>query len=241
MTINAERIFVEHDAKALTSMLGIEQIGCDGVIIKLGSPGEVLASSIRANPLGEQWLLDVESPGDRVVSWSGTLGDDLFDSHPATWLGPGHTALAKFCDELTPQLERHGKVICFQPHARHVLNDPHSSTTFLEHREGQPFEIALAPMALLEATMLDTIAEHLERTFERLGGVCSLLMLSDVQQDDEHLKAVPLGQGIVPREFLLGLIDRYVPAETPIVLQPGELDSQLRWLSAADVTAAEER
>lgn len=239
--MDAQRIFIEHDAKVLADMAGIERIGCDGVIIKLGSPGDVLACSVRSNPLQGNWLLDGEAPGDRVISWSGTLGEALFDAHPATWLGPGHDALAKFCDELVPQLERHGKTICFQPHARHVLNDPHSSATFLEQRDDQPFEIALAPASMLEASMLETIAEHLERTFERLGAACSLLILSDVQSDGDQLTMVPLGQGEMPRDLLLELIERHVPAQTPIVLQPGDLDEQMRWLGVAGVTSAEDR
>lgn len=230
------QIYVEHDAKTLGAMLGIDPPGCDGVITRLGDPSDVLASTIRRNPLGNGWLFDADSPGERIVSWSGTLADSLFESHPMTWSRPGHEALAGFCDELRAQLEQHERTLCFQPHARHVLSDPQSCLHFLGERATQPFEIAFAPASVLEATMIEDAVEHARRGIEALGPRCAMLMLHDVRVVDAEgelaLEPVPLGQGVLPREAVLALIDEHVPEETPIVIPPEDMESQLTWLDA---------
>jgi hypothetical protein len=43
---------------------------------------------------------------------------------------------------------------------------------------------------------------------------------------------VPLGQGVLPRAVVRDLLERHVPAETPIVLMPEAIDAQRAWLGA---------
>lgn len=230
------KIYVEHDAKVLANLSGVQAPGCDGIVTRHGQADDVLASTMRSNPLGGQWLFDIDAPGDWVVSWSGTLAEDLFQPHPMTWLSPGHEALGSFCDEIAPQLARHGKTLIFQPHSRHVLNDPHSCRTFLEQRDGQPFAVALAPASMIEVSMLSELEDHLHRVFELLGGRCAAVMLRDVQQDevdDQQICECPLGDGLLPRELVQSLLDQHVPAEVPVVLQPGKIEQQLAWLGVS--------
>lgn len=225
-------IHIEHDASTIAAMSGIDAPACDGVIVKLGQADQVLASTMRSNPLGSGWLLDVDAPSSRMVTWSGTLGERLFEAHPMTWAKPGHEALAAFCDAAAPQFEAHGRTLCFQPHARHVLSDPQSCLRFLRDRAGQPFEIALAPCSFLEPAMLSRVEDHLSRMFESLGGQCAMVMLTDAAliEDGESIGPVPLGRGILPRDVVRKLIEQHVPEATPIVLQPGNLGEQLAWL-----------
>ena len=232
-------IHVEYDAATLVSLGLTHDPACDGVILKRGEKVSVLASTVRNNPLAEGWLADLTAPGDRIVCWSGTLAPELFDAHPMTWLPPGREAFATFCDDLTGQLEKSGKQICFHPHSRHVLCDPASCLSFCNQREGEPFEIALAPADLFEPVMLDDIEDHLTRAFEMLGSRCAMVMLSDValkdreeQSGEESCHAVPLGQGSMPRDHVRKLIEECLPPDVPIVLMPQEMSAQLAWLGA---------
>jgi len=231
-------LYVEHDARVLASLTNVDAPGCDGMIVKLGQPGQAMASTVRTNPLGEQWLLDVDAPSDCVVCWSGSLGESLFAPHPMTWLTPGHEALDRFCDEIGPQLEQHGKSMCFQPHARHVLNDAQSCCAFLERRGQGPFAVAMDPASMIEPSMMPTVADHLARMFDMLGSRCAMVMLSDVVvsgDDEPEVTSVPLGQGVLPRDVVLELLQTHLPSETPVVLQPGKLDGQLAWLGPLHV------
>ncbi|MCZ6837377.1 MAG: hypothetical protein O7G85_16500 [Planctomycetota bacterium] len=229
------KIYVEHDAATL-KLLGIsDDPACDGIIVRHGAPNEILASTNRSNPLGDGWLADVTSPGDTIVSWSGTLAKELFESNPMTWLKTGVETFTAFCDEVASQLEKHGKTICFHPHSRHVLNDPPSCLAFTKDRQG-PFGFALAPAELFEPSMIDDVDDHLTRIFETMGAKCSMVILHDIQGPDHGdqegaCEAVPLGQGIMPRSHVLKLIDSWVPDDTPIVLMAGPMEEQLSWLA----------
>lgn len=230
-----QRIYIEHDARQLAEIAGAERPSCDSVIANLGKVDQVLGCTLRANPLGDQWLLDATLPGHRCITWSGTLADDPFEIHPMTWGKPGHEALERFCDEVEPQLVQHGKRLCFHPHARHVLSDPQSCARFIKVCADRPFEIALAPASMLEHSMLRHVEDHLHRAFETLGSLCAMLILADVHVDEsgESLKQAPLGDGVLPRDLLMQLIERHVPQDIPIVLQPGKVQEQLSWLGVA--------
>lgn len=228
-----DRIYIEHDARSLADLAGAERPACDGVVANLGRVDRVLGCALRSNPLGDQWLMDATLPGEKFITWSGTLADELFEPHPLTWGKPGHEALAVFCDEIKPQLTKHGKTLCFHPHARHVLSDPQSCARFLRERSDGPFAVALAPAAMLEVSMLEQVEDHLLRAFEMLGSICSMVMLSDAAVDEagDAVQLVPLGDGVLPREVMVDLIHRHVPEDVPIVLQAGKVDAQLAWLN----------
>ena len=210
------RLFVEHD----------------GLLVGVEDRTEVLAATLWCNPLREACRFDPAWPGGRVLSWSGTLGEDLFERHPPTWLAPGHKAFAGVCDRLAPELEAGGGQWCFLPHCRHVLNDVQSCVRFLEERASQPFAVAFAPASMLEPSMLEALEDHLERGFEALAARCPMLVLEDVvpADDGQSLCAVPLGQGVLPAERMRGLIEEFLPSETPVYLRFGAVDKQLRWL-----------
>lgn len=227
-------ICVEHDAGVLARLTGSPRAACDGIIIPYGRPGEIIASTLRSNPLGDAWLLDVDLPGNRVVTWSGTLASGLFDRHPMTWMPPGHKAFREFGEQIRPQLEAHGRTLCFQPHSRHVLSDVQSCINFAREMQGSPFEIALAPALLLEPEMLKDVEDHLRRAFETLDNCCAMAMLSDVvvseNDDGTWCEPVPLGDGVLPRELIRKFIRDHVPPATPIVISSSKIDQQRQWL-----------
>lgn len=229
------KLYVLRDRQTLAAITA-EPPACDGVLMRFGQPDDVLASFLDANPLGDGWLYDTDLPGSRVLGWSGTLGEKLFQQHPATWLRPGHEALTRFCDEIAPQLEAAGVTLCLRPHARHVLSDPQSCLHFLREHAGQPFEIALAPAEFLEANMLDRAEDHLTRAFEALGSQAAMVLLQDVKASgaSDDVEFVPLGEGVLSRDLIHDLMQAYVPAETPIALTiADDLESQRAWLGAA--------
>lgn len=232
-------LHIEHDAAALARMSGSEKPACETILLKHGDARHVLAATLRTNTLDGHWLLDTDVPSSRIVTWSGTLAPSLFESDPRTWMQPGKHALAKFCDEVGPQLRTHQRTICFQPNARHVLNDAPSCLTFLRDRSGQPFEVALAPASMLEPSMLDRLEEHLQRQFEGLGERCAMVILNDVVvvsdgDDDARCETTVLGEGDLPRDVVRRLLRDCVPAGTPIVIDGragGEsIQRQLQWL-----------
>ena len=237
---SAVRIFIEHDAATLARLTGAPRPACESIIVEHGNASNVLASVLAGNPLGGDWLFDVDSPGDRIVSWSGTLAEGLFESDPRTWGRPGREALSRFCDEIGVQLKSHQRRLCFHPHARHALNDIPSCLTFLRDRSSLPFDIALAPASLLVPSMLDRLEDHLQRHFESLGAQCAIVLLSDVRvvdagDDESRCEPSLLGEGLLPRDLVRSLLSAHVPPATPIVVDgrqgSGAIARQLEWLA----------
>ncbi len=226
-------LYVEHDAARLAAFTGTDQPACDALIVRLGQPDDVLAAMVGGNPLDGTWLWDLDLPSQRVMAWSGTLGEELFEPNPRTWMAPGRDALDAFCDQVSGQLTTHGRVLCLRPHSRHVLSDIQTTLTFALERQDEPFEFALDPVALLEPSMLDTVDDHLTRIIDTLGGRCAMLLLRDarVSDDGESIESVPLGEGVLPRDLVRTLIDACVPDDTPVVITPERLDEQRDWLT----------
>lgn len=233
-------IYIEHNA-AMLARLGGANGGaphCDGLIVRHGKIDDVLAATIRANPLGDSFLIDLDLPAKRIVTWSGTLSEDVHGASPMTWMRPGREKFEQFCNELAPQLKAHDRTICFQPHSRHVLSDVQSCVNFLREQAtvsaAGGFEIALSPATMFEPSMLRDADDHLHRMFETLGERCAMVFLDDVKlhhhDDEPYCEAVPLGEGALPQAVVLDLIEKHVSMTTPIVLQPRSIASQLAWL-----------
>jgi len=167
-------------------------------------------------------------PTDTLILYSGTLGKSLFDSEPRNWLGAGLLALEKFCVTESTRVNGARRHLLFQPHARHILNDYHSSMQFLkDHSEG-PYGIALAPLALLERNMLRDAPDHLYRILDTLGS-CADLVIADIEVDC-HTRATEGSAHSMKDEFphfgdrtisqlVADLIKKHVPQETPIAIR----------------------
>jgi hypothetical protein len=230
-----------HDAATVARLAGVPKPACESLALSTKNPSEVLFSFVGENPLAPDWLVDLDLPGDRIACWSGTLDHeavsrgDLFTAHPHNWMQPGAEALNHLLDQVTPGLERHQRTLCLIPHARHVLNDVQGSINLIRARTGSVIEVALAPTAMLTPSMLDVIEDHLIRSFETLAEHAPFLFLHDVTIDaeDERLLPAPLGSGVLDRDLMLRMIERYWPSERPIVILAGDIGEQTDWLSGA--------
>jgi hypothetical protein len=245
--VTAHPILAIHDARALAALVGTSAPACEWIAAPLGSPGTPQAAFVGGNPLDGSWMFDAELPGPWAFAWSGTLGDSLFEGVPANWMH-GPAALDALCDELAPQLTRHGKRLVLVPHARHVLSDARSALTWWCERviPGQdpnvvrssptgarPFGLALDPAAMLEPSMLEDIEDHMQSLLSSFGPRVDALILRDAAvdpADPERLASCTLGDGILPRERLQELIGLHVPESTPILVPGAGLGRALAWL-----------
>jgi hypothetical protein len=235
------RIYALHDASTVARIAGADPPQCESLALATDDPSDVLFSFVGGNPLAPDWLAELDLPGERIASWSGTLAhdsvenDDLFAAHPHNWMGPGAEALDTFLDGVIDPLANAGRTLCLLPHARHVLSDVQGSINLIRKRADQPIEVALAPIALLTPSMLDALADHLERAFDTLAEHAPFLLLTDavIDQTSEHLRTVPLGAGIIERETLLAAIERHWPPEKPLVIMANDLADQVAWLAGS--------
>ena len=228
----ARPVYLLHDAAVLARMIGVEAPCCAHVAMSTSGEATTFASFVDGNPLSGGWAVDTESPGSRIVSWSGTLAEDhAFGDEPRTWMRAGQERFTAFLDEIAPALHHHRRTLCFRPHHRHVLSDVHSSVKMLRDRAGGPFEVLLSPADLVAPSMLRDAEDHLVRMFAHLGPVAAGVLLADVRDGANTAESglfdvVPFGQGRLPAPLIARLIAEYVPPTTPMVLLPGDLAAQ---------------
>ena len=175
------------------------------VIHASDNPGDVIAHVDQRNPLSPAWRIPAQvAENQRLVIWSGTLGDDLFQSDPRNWMAGGRSALDSFCGRIASELEQRDIRLAIRPHARHVLSDGLSTRRFFDDHADSPFELALDPAAMLEPSMAHAVEEHLERIFEMLGIRAAMVFLDEADNQVAVLRR---------------LIAEHIPATTPIILQ----------------------
>lgn len=196
------------------------------------------ATGLRAlegdNPLSgdrpglDDWLRDPVGPRSALV-WSGGLADSLYAKDPMTWMAPGRSALAMFCDAVAPHLLDARRELVIRPHCRHAIPDPTAAASFFGERSGGPFAIALDPVALFEMDMLWRWEDHLARAFETLGPLASVVILSSPSEspdsDDLPVRA-PVGEGCFDVGVLGRLVSQHCRADSLVVFPVGDEASQ---------------
>lgn len=207
-----------------------------GRLVEADDRTRTVATVLDDNPLAPEWdataAIAGVTPDRPLIVWSGSCGAGPFDPHPHNWGATGAEALGRVCAAMAPGLGERRALVCFRPHARHVLSDAPSCRRFLhDHDHGNgPFGLALAPALLLEPSMLPAIEDHLTRIFETLARETRFLFLTDLVVVGEDCRAAPLGAGVMPRAHVLGLVAQYLAPDVPIVLMDEDLAAQRAWL-----------
>jgi len=167
-----------------------------------------------------------------LIAWTGTLDDELFGrENPQTWLGPGREALLGFLAEIAPLLIERGAGLLLRPHCRHVLGDATTARSFLDTLDPNfPVGLALDPAAILEPEMCKAGADHCRRTFEILGPVSDLVILSGAEAVEGGVGPVPLGEGAIQGDLLVDLYRAHCRPETPVGLLDEDFDRQVTML-----------
>ncbi len=115
------------------------------------------------------------APGAKLIIYSGTPADNLFDAHPLSWGERAQLAFMSWCEQAC----KHGAELMVRTHARHVLCDATRCISFAEWvaEKKLPIGILLDPGALIEATMKDDLDDHIERMFRLAGRTLAGVML----------------------------------------------------------------
>ena len=210
--------------------LGVPDAVAD-VVLPHGMPGEALASIVPGNPLSETWTCPLDLPGEKLITWSGSMGEELFADEPRTWMGGGHERFEGFCDDVREPLRQARRTLCFRPHARHVLSDAQGTLDFLRRREDEPFGLAIAPVDLLLPEMVGDAEDHFTRILDFMIPRADFVLLADAHPDDsgEAMTPCPLGQGILPATALMEAINTRLPDESWVVTAPADMPTAISW------------
>ncbi len=162
-------------------------------------------------------LLALSSP--RVMCFSGTPANDLFERSSDAWLPRAFEQLCDICAKLAPQLSARNRTLLLRPHARHVLSDVARCASFLRdvvRPMHWPVALALDPLAMLEDDMQVSAIFHITRTFETLGPMCSCVLLPLPRGEGGSRRSRETGEGSLSM-VIQSLIDRFVPPHIPLI------------------------
>lgn len=214
------------------------EIGDPKVLTLPASTGEQTSLGLSMiNPLGENqtpesWIDGVPEHVTHLIAWSGTLDEMLFGREsPMNWLGPGREALDAFLSGIVPVLLERGLGLLLRPHCRHVLGDATTARSFMDTLDPNfPVGLALDAASILEPEMCKAGADHFRRTFEILGPIADVVILTGAAPDGDSVSPVPLGEGSVPGSLLVDLYREHCPDETPVALLDEDFDRQVTML-----------
>jgi hypothetical protein len=121
-----------------------------------------------------------------------------FERTASAWL----PAAAAERERVVGGLVEAGAII--RPHARHLVSDIPACLNLLRKHEG--VRLLLEPAAMLEPSMIDKAADHVERMLESLGSAAWGIVVSDAavrtDAEDSWCVPVPAGQGRLDMEHL---------------------------------------
>lgn len=167
----------------------------------------------------------VETVPDKgmLLRWSGTFSDGLFDGDIRNWMNPGTRALNEQLDEILPIACAAGSSFGFVPHHSHFLSDVTGQMRLWHARQAQGFATVLYPSGVIAASMIGDLEDHLRRAIEMVAPRCDLCILEDIAlRDSEGGQApqparMPWGKGDLPHDFIVNLLDRFLPPTVPIL------------------------
>jgi len=194
--------------------------------------GAPFAALTELNPLAHQPedladTLCAAAVGGRVITWSGTLADELFARDPSVWSGEGMDALGRLCRAIAPKLKAAGVRWLLRPHCRHVLCDTQRTVNFLRsqtsaHSLRESIGLALDPCGLLESSMLSasggggaTPSDFIGSAIRTLGPVSDALLLSGLlapeHRSEDDFERVPLPTRCSIDDGLIDLAEQCEP------------------------------
>jgi len=220
---------------------GFDELAPDrGVAVPLEGPVDGAVGVIcDENPLSMEveaaarcLLLSEPTPGKRLIAWSGSVAELMFERDVRSWMPESRSAFEAMCDALAPVLESSGRRLVFRPCSRHVLSDAHACRAFLEGHRERPIGVLLDPIGMLEPEMLEEIDDHLDRSFEMLGPLCEGVALTGGRVEADRIVPASLGEGLPLVDALIGRLLEHCPPETSVLLLEGATERALADLAA---------
>lgn len=153
----------------------------------------------------------------RVLAFTGSLSGSHDEGDLRNWMPAGIEACRNALGSARTRAEDRGQRLVIVPHALHLVSDLHSTLRLL--REHQGIGVAIAPAALLTASMLEHADDHLTRILGTLGPIADAIILHDlarcVDLDGEPaVRACAWRSGVLDATLVASLLPPGIPVLT---------------------------
>jgi L-ribulose-5-phosphate 3-epimerase len=154
----------------------------------------------------------------RVVGTeTGSYNADM-SFHPENHGGKAMETVIAIFRELVKEAEQHGAIVAVEGLYNFVISTPERVQRLLEEIDSSNLQVILDPVNLLHIGNYDRVKEIIEESFERYGERIILLHAKDFIIEDNKIKTVPLGQGLMDFSHLMRIAGQYKPG-IPIIIE----------------------
>jgi len=153
----------------------------------------------------------------RVLAFTGSLSGSHDEGDLRNWMPAGIEACRSALATALARAQDRRQRLVIVPHALHLVSDLHSTLRLL--REHQGIGVAIAPAALLTASMLEHADDHLTRILGTLGPIADAIILHDlarcVDLDGEPaVRACAWRSGVLDATLVASLLPPGIPVLT---------------------------
>lgn len=120
--------------------------------------------------------------------------------------------------ELVKEAEGHGSIVGVEGLYNFVISTPQRMQRLLDAVDSSNLQVILDPVNLLHIGNYARFKEIIEESFERYGERIFLIHAKDFIIEDDAIKTVPLGQGLMDFEHLMRVANSHKPG-IPIIIE----------------------
>lgn len=203
--MTASIMMADHMRAGVCTAMGAGTITLDGAPWGAWLPGSLLEPGA--------W----PEAAPRVLAFTGSLSGSPDAGDLRNWMPAGIEACRSALGSARTRAEDRGQRLVIVPHALHLVSDLHSTLRLL--REHQGIGVAIAPAALLTASMLEHADDHLTRILGTLGPIADAIILHDlarcVDLDGEPaVRACAWRSGVLDATLVASLLPPGIPVLT---------------------------
>lgn len=158
----------------------------------------------------------------RVVVRSGWMAMDPDAGPVLSWTAGPRAKLDQAIEGLLPVLRERGATLLIRPALGDMVSDIPSALGIIRKWSNQPVGLLVEPSALLTESMIERVADHLQRIGEALGehDATAGILLTNVAFPHGTAKRVPTGDGVIPPAMLDDFARAAHAAGKPVIVLP---------------------
>ncbi|HYH04993.1 MAG TPA: TIM barrel protein, partial [Bacillota bacterium] len=134
-----------------------------------------------------------------------------YSFHPGNHSEGAFQSLTASVAELVAEAEKFGAIVCIEAVAKHVIHTPQRMRRILDTIGSNNLQVIFDPVNLLTVENYQDQDRIIQESFELFGDRMLVLHAKDFIVEDDRIKTVPAGQGLLNYSLLLGLLKQTKP------------------------------
>lgn len=145
-----------------------------------------------------------------VGTETGTVTPD-FSYHPDTHSAKGFELILESVAELVAEAEKFGVFVGIEGVTKHSVSTPEKMARVIETIKSNNLQVILDPCNFISEDNYERQEEIIKQAFDLFGDRIQILHAKDFTIENGKKKIVPIGEGLLNYDLLMGLIKKHKP------------------------------